>query len=93
MSLKCMLEFEGGGHSTGRVTELLAKKISVGESRGGEVDNLAFLAAETREEHKNETPRLCPEFQRKQPKKRANDGRGQQTRIQYCPRFIFQKIL
>ena len=32
---KRMLEFEGGGHSTGRVTELLAKKISVGESRRG----------------------------------------------------------
>ena len=35
MSRKRMLEFEGGGHSTGRVTELLAKKISVGESRRG----------------------------------------------------------
>ena len=36
---------------------------------GGEGDNLAFLAAETREKHKNETPRLCSEFQRRQPKK------------------------
>ena len=65
------------------------------ESRGGvgEGDNLAFLAAETREEHKNETLRLCSEFQRRQAKKRANPGRGQQRRIQYCPRFIFQKIL
>ena len=76
----------GGGHSTGRVTELLAKKISVGESRGGGGggDNLAFLAAETREKHKNETPRWCSEFKRRQPKKililTLDPGRGQQTR-------------
>ena len=55
----------------------------------GEGDNLAFLAAKTREKHKNETLRLCSEFQRRQPKKRANPGRGQQTRIKYCHNFIF----
>ena len=70
-----MLEFEGGGHSTGRVTELRAKKISEGELRGGEGDNFAFLAAETREEHKNETLRLCSEFQRRQPKKIGAGGK------------------
>ena len=48
-----------------------------------------FLAAKTREKHNNETLRLCSEFQRRQSKKRAYPGRGQQTRIKYCHNFIF----
>ena len=51
---------------------------------GGEGDNFAFLAAETREKHKNETPRWCSQFKRRQPKKililTLDPGRGQQTR-------------